>query len=84
MPCSGFTITPSRPAPSKRVSQSAATRAIARHRREVDRRRGVGQRQLEAAPSFDMRAVAQILAVDREQVEGDERRGARLRELRDA
>ena len=49
VPSSGLAITPSRPAPSKRASHSAASAAIARHRRQVDRRLDVREQPLRAA-----------------------------------
>ena len=43
----GFAITPSSPAPSKRRNQSAATVAVARRRREVQRRLRAGEHDFE-------------------------------------
>jgi hypothetical protein len=48
---------------------------VARDRREVDGRPGVGEQLLEPLPALRLRDVHQRLAVDREQVERDEGRG---------
>ncbi len=83
-PSSGFAITPSRPAPSKRCSHSAATRAIARHRRQVDRRRDVREQLFERVTPLALRPIHDRLAIDGQQIEADERRRHHLRELLDA
>ena len=80
----GFAITPSRPAPSNRASHSRATAAIARHRRQVDRRLDARERALEPRAPLALRRRADVAAIDREQIERDERRRRLLRQLRDA
>ena len=72
-PSTGFAITPSRPAPSKRDSHSAAIVLIARHRREMNRRRGIREQRFERAAAFGLRTFTQILAVSGQQIEADER-----------
>ena len=49
-------------------------RAVARRRREVDRRLDAGEGLLEARAPLGLRAIAQVLVAEREQVPRDERR----------
>ena len=59
-------------------------RAVAGHRRHMNRRRDVGERALERPPALGHRLAAQVLAVERQQIERHERGRRRLRELGDA
>jgi hypothetical protein len=64
-------MTPSSPAPSNRVNQSAATSAS---RVAGERWTGgahVGQRRFERATSLDHRGAGQVVLAEREEVEGD-------------
>ena len=76
-------ITPSRPAPSKRDSHWPRHLDVPSHRRQVDRRGGIGEQPLEHRAPFGLRPVAEVAAVRREQVEGDKGRRGLARELCD-
>ena len=68
-------MTPSRPAPSKRESHSAATIAIARHRRQMDRRVDAARAALRArARRSPCGTVRGRPAAGGQQIEGDELR----------
>ena len=72
LPSCGFAMTPSRPAPSKRASQSTADCAIARHRREMNRRLDLREQLFEQRAALDLRCVTNVGPFAGQQIERHE------------
>ena len=67
----------------KAIEPLGCNSAIARHRRQVDRRPNLPEDRFEPRATLDLREAAQIVAVNREQIEADEAGRRHFRELGD-